>query len=158
MLGNDTDPDGDALTVQTTPVVAPAHGSLTLNSDGTFTYTPDAGWNGTDTFTYRIVDADRLIAWQLYWRGENFWSGDEIWGPIPEMKTAVKETDNVAFLRYLNDRAIAPEGRTYYVVTEAGRPRDRPGHRHHQQQVLARGLPAVIKRGAFEAPVRGPEC
>ncbi|MBL8627210.1 MAG: glycosyltransferase family 39 protein [Myxococcales bacterium] len=71
---------------------------------------------------YRIVDADRLIAWQLYWRGENFWSGDEIWGPIPEMKTAVKETDNVAFLRYLNDRAIAPEGRTYYVVTEAGRP------------------------------------
>ena len=71
---------------------------------------------------YRIVDADRLIAWQLYWRGENFWSGDEIWGPIPEMKTAVKETDNVAFLRYLNDRAIAPEGRTYYIVTEAARP------------------------------------
>ncbi|MBK9033349.1 MAG: glycosyltransferase family 39 protein [Myxococcales bacterium] len=71
---------------------------------------------------YRLVDADRLIAWQLYWRGENFWSGDEIWGPIPEMKTALKETDNVAFLRYLNDRAIAPEGRTYYIVTEAGRP------------------------------------
>src|SRR5258706_13521848 len=27
---------------------------------------------------FRYVDADRLIAWQLYWRGENYWSGDEI--------------------------------------------------------------------------------
>lgn len=70
----------------------------------------------------RVVDADRLIAWQLYWRGENFWSGDEIWGPLPELKTALKETDNVAFLRYLKDPNLAPEGRKYYIVTEAGRP------------------------------------
>lgn len=70
----------------------------------------------------RVVDADRLIAWQLYWRGENFWSGDEIWGPLPEMKTAMKETDNVAFLRYLKDPNLAPEGRKYYIVTEASRP------------------------------------
>jgi len=70
----------------------------------------------------RVVDADRLIAWQLYWRGENFWSGDEIWGPLPELKTALKEVDNVAFLRYLKDPNVAPEGRKYYIVTEAGRP------------------------------------
>jgi 4-amino-4-deoxy-L-arabinose transferase-like glycosyltransferase len=70
---------------------------------------------------YRLVDADRLIAWQLYWRGENFWSGDEIWGPLPEFKTAMKETDNVAFLQYLKDPKLAPEGRTFYIVTEAGR-------------------------------------
>ncbi|HUQ01474.1 MAG TPA: hypothetical protein VM261_03215 [Kofleriaceae bacterium] len=69
----------------------------------------------------KVVDADRLIAWQLYWRGENFWSGDEIWGVLPEMHTALKETDNVAFNRYINDRALAPEGRRYFVVTEAGR-------------------------------------
>lgn len=69
----------------------------------------------------RVVDAERLIAWQLYWRGENFWSGDEIWGPLPELKTALKETDNVAMLRYLNDRSLAPEGRRIFVVTEAGR-------------------------------------
>ena len=69
----------------------------------------------------KVVDADRLIAWQLYWRGENFWSGDEIWGVLPEMRTALKETDNVAFNRYINDRALAPEGRRYFVVTEAGR-------------------------------------
>jgi hypothetical protein len=69
----------------------------------------------------RTVDADRLIAWQLYWRGENFWSGDEIWGPIPEMRTAFVKTDNVEFNRYINDRARAPWGRRYFVVTEAGR-------------------------------------
>ena len=39
----------------------------------------------------RAVDADRLIAWQLYWRGENFWSGDEIFGWLPEMKTGVHQ-------------------------------------------------------------------
>ncbi len=69
----------------------------------------------------KVVDADRLIAWQLYWRGENFWSGDEIWGVLPEMKTALKETDNAAFLRYIGDRTLAPEGRRYFIVTEAGR-------------------------------------
>lgn len=69
----------------------------------------------------RVVDADRLIAWQLYWRGENFWSGDEIWGVLPEMQTALKETDNVAVKRYLADRNLAPEGRRYFIVTEAGR-------------------------------------
>jgi 4-amino-4-deoxy-L-arabinose transferase-like glycosyltransferase len=69
----------------------------------------------------RAVDADRLIAWQLYWRGENFWSGDEIWGPLPELKTAFVKTDNVEFNRYINDRARAPLGRRYFVITEAGR-------------------------------------
>jgi hypothetical protein len=69
----------------------------------------------------RTVDADRLIAWQLYWRGENFWSGDEIWGYLPEMKTAYKNTDNVDFVKYINDRTRTPLGRRYFVVTEAGR-------------------------------------
>jgi hypothetical protein len=69
----------------------------------------------------RVVDADRLIAWQLYWRGENFWSGDEIWGWLPEMKTAFTKTDNVDFLKYLNDRTRAPIGRRYFLITEAGR-------------------------------------
>ena len=34
----------------------PGHGTLTLNADGTYTYTPDADFNGTDSFTYRAVD------------------------------------------------------------------------------------------------------
>jgi len=69
----------------------------------------------------RVVDADRLIAWQLYWRGENFWSGDEIWGYLPEMRTAFVKTDNVEFTKYFADRSRAPLGRRYFLVTEAGR-------------------------------------
>lgn len=69
----------------------------------------------------RYVDADRLIAWQLYWRGENFWSGEEIAGWAPEQRSAFNKTDNVDFLKYINDRTKAPLGRRYFVITEAGR-------------------------------------
>ena len=69
----------------------------------------------------RTVDADRLIGWQLYWRGENFWSGGEIWATLPEQKTQFNKVDNVEFNKYLNDRTRAPLGRRYFIVTEAGR-------------------------------------
>ena len=55
MLGNDTDPDGDTLTAAVVDS-APSHGTLTLNADGSFTYTPAANFNGTDSFTYRASD------------------------------------------------------------------------------------------------------
>jgi hypothetical protein len=71
------------------------------------------------TRPWKQVDADRLIAWQLYWRGENFWSGDEIWGRSGETQTAFKEVDNKAFLEYLKSKGI--EGRRYFIVTESGR-------------------------------------
>ena len=54
MLGNDTDADGDSLTA--TVVTGPAHGTLALNANGSFTYTPAANYNGPDTFTYRVSD------------------------------------------------------------------------------------------------------
>ncbi|MFA8435295.1 MAG: Ig-like domain-containing protein [Marinifilaceae bacterium] len=56
LLGNDSDPDGDDLTVNTTPVVDVAHGELTIHSDGTYTYIPDVDFNGTDSFTYEVCD------------------------------------------------------------------------------------------------------
>ena len=68
---------------------------------------------------WKQVNADRLLAWQLYWRGENFWTGDEIWGQTEDTQTAFKNTDNKAFLAYLN----RPEAkaRRYFVITESGR-------------------------------------
>ncbi|UCD37354.1 MAG: tandem-95 repeat protein [Fidelibacterota bacterium] len=56
VLANDTDVDGDPLTA--TLVDGPAEGSLTLNADGSFTYTPASGYNGTATFTYQASDGD----------------------------------------------------------------------------------------------------
>ena len=55
---NDSDPDGDALTVNTTPVAGPTNGTLLLNSNGSFTYTLATNFTGTDTFTYQVTDAD----------------------------------------------------------------------------------------------------
>ena len=56
VLGNDSDPDGDALTVVDNS--EPSNGSAVLNEDGTFTYTPDDGFTGTDSFTYTITDGN----------------------------------------------------------------------------------------------------
>jgi len=55
VLDNDTDIDGDRLTAEV--VSGPSHGSLKLNADGTFTYTPEADYNGTDSFVYSVTDA-----------------------------------------------------------------------------------------------------
>ncbi|HLA10493.1 MAG TPA: Ig-like domain-containing protein [Pyrinomonadaceae bacterium] len=49
---NDTDPDGDALSI--TSVGPPANGTVQNHDNGTITYTPAAGFVGVDTFTYTI--------------------------------------------------------------------------------------------------------
>jgi VCBS repeat-containing protein len=54
VLSNDTDANSDNLTA--TKVSNPAHGTLTLNANGSFTYTPATSYNGTDTFTYQASD------------------------------------------------------------------------------------------------------
>jgi len=54
VLKNDTDADGDPLTA--VKLSDPANGSVTLNSNGSFTYTPAADFNGSDSFTYQAND------------------------------------------------------------------------------------------------------
>ncbi len=54
VLVNDSDTEGNALTA--IKVSDPSHGSLTLNSDGSFTYTPFANYFGGDSFTYKAND------------------------------------------------------------------------------------------------------
>ena len=53
LLGNDTDVDVDSLAVNTTPVAGPSGGSVTLNGNGSFRYTPNPGFVSSDSFTYR---------------------------------------------------------------------------------------------------------
>ena len=57
VLGNDHDPGGDAITVAPgSPFGGPAHGSVTLAADGSFTYRPAPDFCGQDSFTYRAKD------------------------------------------------------------------------------------------------------
>jgi VCBS repeat-containing protein len=55
VLANDADVDGDAITAVLN--AAPSHGNLTLNPDGSFTYTPFPGFYGQDSFTYHANDS-----------------------------------------------------------------------------------------------------
>ncbi len=55
VLSNDVDPQEDVLTAER--VSGPAHGDLTLNSDGSFVYTPNVDFEGVDNFVYRCKNA-----------------------------------------------------------------------------------------------------
>lgn len=56
VLANDSDPDGNPLTV--TGATDPPNGSVVINPDQTITYTPDANFVGTDSFQYTISDGN----------------------------------------------------------------------------------------------------
>jgi PKD repeat protein len=54
LLENDRDSDGDALTISS--YTQPLHGSLSLQADGGFSYQPDPGFAGSDSFSYSVTD------------------------------------------------------------------------------------------------------
>ena len=54
ILANDSDPDGNGITA--VKASDPAHGALTLNSNGSLTYRPATGYFGSDSFTYHAYD------------------------------------------------------------------------------------------------------
>ncbi len=60
VLANDSDGDGDPITAVLATDVS--SGALALASDGGFTYTPNAGFSGTDSFTYNVSDGSVLSA------------------------------------------------------------------------------------------------
>jgi hypothetical protein len=56
--GADSNPDGDTLTVNTTPVSGPSNGKVVLSADGSFTCTPDVDFSGEDSFLYEVSDGN----------------------------------------------------------------------------------------------------
>ena len=56
VLGNDNDPDNND-TITAVQDSSPANGNAVLNADGSFTYTPSAGFTGFDSFAYHAVDS-----------------------------------------------------------------------------------------------------
>ena len=75
VLANDNDPDGHPLSV--TVVTLPGHGVAVRNGDNSVTYTPAAGFSGTDSFTYTVADghgatAQGVVAITVQGLGEPF--------------------------------------------------------------------------------------
>ena len=101
VIANDTDSDGDRLSVVS--VNDPANGTAVRNSDGTVTYTPDEGFDGTDVFTYTLTDGtyqssatitmtvhaasdpepdDILLHYHFDWGMEGMRYADDRFGPV----------------------------------------------------------------------------
>jgi 4-amino-4-deoxy-L-arabinose transferase-like glycosyltransferase len=74
-----------------------------------------------------VVNADRMISWALLWRGENFYSGGEIWeSRIPDMQVAFNDANGDTQLqKYLKDRVGLH--RTFWIVSEKGTLNRLPG-------------------------------
>lgn len=53
---NDTDPEGQPQTVMPQNVTVPGKGTFVLNTDGSYTFTPEAGFTGPVSFTYTTCD------------------------------------------------------------------------------------------------------
>ncbi|TKG83388.1 tandem-95 repeat protein, partial [Puteibacter caeruleilacunae] len=56
LAANDTESTdgGNIWSIETSP----AHGTVIINVDGTYTFTPDENFNGSDSFTYKLCDGD----------------------------------------------------------------------------------------------------
>ena len=88
VLDNDSDADGDALTA--TKVSDPAQGTLTIDVDGAFTYTPTSGFVGVDSFTYKANDGIE---------DSNVAEVSIVVGPVPDDVGLVDPTTGIWHLR-----------------------------------------------------------
>ncbi|MBW4497948.1 MAG: tandem-95 repeat protein, partial [Oscillatoria princeps RMCB-10] len=63
VLGNDSDPDNNLDPSSVTITAQPANGTVSVNPDGSITYTPNPGFTtGTDTFTYQVCDSGNPVS------------------------------------------------------------------------------------------------
>ena len=62
ILANDSDPDGDDISLVTTLVTTSQNGQLEVFDNGTFRYAPNANYYGVDSFTYQISDTQNNTA------------------------------------------------------------------------------------------------
>ncbi|MBN1911373.1 MAG: tandem-95 repeat protein [Pirellulales bacterium] len=87
-LSNDTDANGDPYLP--TLLSGPAHGTLTSDYQGGFTYTPHANYSGTDSFTYRINDtmADSNVATVTF----NIASVNDLPVPVDDIFNVTEDT------------------------------------------------------------------
>ncbi|MEZ6133008.1 MAG: DUF4347 domain-containing protein [Planctomycetaceae bacterium] len=110
LLAGVTDAEGDVLTVVL--AIAPQHGTLNLNPDGSFAYTADNGFTGTDTFRFHVTDGvsdsgQRLVTLEVT---EAFSASNPVGDTSPVVENNVTESDaetNVATEAQASQPALA---------------------------------------------------
>jgi VCBS repeat-containing protein len=138
VLANDSDPDGSPITAVLVGTGVTAHGTVVLNTDGSFTYTPNAGFKGIDTFSYNANDgfADSTTPATVTIRVGAAAHSVAVGIPVPPPATACTDTnfENPGMIRshFTNDidranlfcRLIAANGSYMYwygsPITSAG--------------------------------------
>ena len=68
----------------------PTHGAIVFNADGTFTYTPSANYNGPDTFSYSLTDADGDVSTAVV--SINVAPVNDAPVPLPDVNTTPEDT------------------------------------------------------------------
>jgi hypothetical protein len=113
VLGNDADPDGDALTPRI--ISSPLIGAVTLNANGSFTYTPPADFSGQTDFVYEVTDPRGLRAHATVFINVN----DHL-APLPDAYSL--DEGEVLFVDapgVLTNDSIIPQGALRVVVVQA---------------------------------------
>lgn len=148
VLANDNDPSGG--TAAAVLDTGPAHGTITLNSDGSFTYTPETNFNGTDTFTYHVTDgtaSSSVVTDSIIVAAVNdapyinapatisYWSANILNGPVVDFnRVSFQDADGDALVRvsfssnsadgwtgaHVNDFGLSVTGNTGGVMTVQG--------------------------------------
>ncbi len=129
VLSNDVDVDHDDLTAMV--VSSPAHGTVTLNANGSFTYTPAANYSGPDSFTYKANDgtADSNVATVsitvtapvVTLGPSTFAFGNQLVGTTSAVQTVTLSNTGNGSLTIKTERRRLRAKRNLWVFTRAGR-------------------------------------
>ncbi len=150
VAGNDVDPDADGIVYRLAS--GPAHGTLTLSPNGTYTYVADSMYSGPDSFTYAVVDADGGVSYAVCMIKVNAatnitqvstgagWHATDHSAPLPPLSDVVSQNEYVR--RVASEEAadepvtggsehirLVVEGRTHQLDQQYGAaPNDMPLH------------------------------
>ncbi|GGJ45053.1 ExeM/NucH family extracellular endonuclease [Deinococcus roseus] len=116
---NDTDPDTNpafnTLSVVAGTSLTTNNGSVTLNSDGSFVYTPPAGFNGTDTFNYTITDGSLTDVGQV-----SVAISGKVWYVQNNHPGANKGLSSAPYTTLVQAQTASGTGDTIYVLNGDG--------------------------------------
>ena len=130
VLANDTGADADPLTAVLVTDVS--HGALSLEADGSFTYTPTAGYSGPDSFTYKAndgtADSNTVTVSLTVTAPAQPRSAGGRWRTMPDSSTYLNHGSLIGSPTFVTGRvsqAISLNGTSQYVPRQQSRPDDR---------------------------------